>query len=414
MYLLIDCNQFFVSCERVFNPKLKDKPVVVLSNNDGCVIARSPEAKALGIPMGAPAYQYAPLFKEKNVVCFSSNFALYGDMSRRVMEVLSHFSPSMEEYSIDEAFLILEDCPDLLVIAGKIKETVLQWTGIPVSIGIGKTKTLAKVANDLAKKGNGIFAFFDEKEIDKVLEHLPVGEIWGIGPNISSFLRSEGIRFALQLKKAQDDWIKRHLSVITLRCVFELRGIDCLGLEEESSPRQSITYSRSFGSAVVKEEDLGEAASSYVAKALEKLRSQNSLASSLCVFVMTSRHISKPYYNHMTMTFAEPSDYTPLFIKEAKQAIKTLFRPGLMYKKVGVILGDFVSKDCYQADFFSSSSLSKEKQVQTMQVLDELNHIYGDRILRFAAEGLDQSWKMKKGNCSKRFTTCWDELLIIS
>ncbi|HSW85965.1 MAG TPA: Y-family DNA polymerase [Rhabdochlamydiaceae bacterium] len=413
-YFLVDCNQFYVSCERVFNPKLASKPVVVLSNNDGCVVARSKEAKALKIPMGAPAYQYKDLFREKGVRVYSSNYTLYGDMSYRVMRTLAHFDCPMEEYSIDEAFLI-SDHEDPVNFARKIKNTVFQWTGIPVSIGIGKTKTLSKVANDIAKKDpreSGIFAFEDKEATDRVLKDLPVGDIWGIGPKLSAELVSNGMKTAFDFKNAPDTWIKKHLSVSSLRCAWELRGISCLALAECPSPRQSITCSRSFGAPVTAFQELSEALSSYTANAAEKLRADQSLASFISVFLMTSAFQKDPYSNSMTLSLPEPTSYTPLLIAQAKEALKRIYREGYIYKKVGVILGGLVSDVCYQPDLFSMYQTNKKKQMQAMRLLDTLNGCYENKILRFAAEGTGYTpWKMKRQNCSQRFTTSWKELL---
>jgi len=416
MYFLVDCNQFFVSCELLFHPHLKKKPVIVLSNNDGCVISRSPEAKALGIPMGAPYYQCASIIKEKNIAVFSSNFALYGDISRRVMEVLHSFTADMEEYSIDEAFLILTQS-DPLAYADQIKKKVLQWTGIPISVGIGKTKTLAKLANDIAKKEaslKGLFYFEDEKAVEKKLSCLPVSEIWGIGKRLAAFLNAEGITTALAFKNAPDEWIKKNLSVTGLKCAWELRGISCFNWEECPAEPKSITYSRSFGRDVLDLQDLNEAAASYVAKACEKLRSQQLVASFLSIFLMTSRFCSNTYENAASFSLAEPSDYTPLLIHHAKEILRTLYRPGYVYKKVGITLSGLVSTSSYQQDLFAEPLFQREKKIKAMRVIDDLKHNSSFSVLRFASEGLQQSWKRKQEKRSDRFTTRWDELLTIS
>jgi DNA polymerase V len=409
-YFLIDCNQFYVSCEQVFNPKLRKKPVVVLSNNDGIVIARSKEAKALGIPMGAVAFQYNDLFKAHKVHVLSSNYTLYGDMSRRVMHMLSQFSPEMEEYSIDEAFLhITEAAP--LTIAEEIKRIVFQWTGIPVSIGIGSTKTLSKVANDIAKKGQGIFMFSGPEHIDTTLESLAVEEIWGIGKNLSSALRSEGITHARDLKNAPDEWIKKRFSVVLLRTAYELRGIPCLSLCDSSVPRKSITCSRSFGKKVTKLSEIEEALASYTASAAEDLRAEQLLPSFLTVFLMSSHEYS--YGNSCTLTLDSPTTYTPELIDKAKKALGNIFRAGYQYKKVGIILGGFSPQNNYQPDLFRSSERKTAKHKQAMQAIDHLHRRFGDASVRFAAEGIAQHWKTKRSNVSPRYTTSWDELLNI-
>ncbi len=412
VYYLIDCNQFYVSCEQVFNPKLLHQPVVVLSNNDGCVVARSKEAKVLKIPMGAPAYQYADFFKAQKVHVLSSNYALYGDMSQRVMHVLSRFSPDMEEYSIDEAFLHVA-VDDPLALAKEIKETILKWTGIPVSIGIGSTKTLSKVANDIAKKGEGVFAFADAAQTDAALEALEVEEIWGIGRRLSEALKSEGIDNARAFRDCPDAWIKKRFSVVLLRTAYELRGIPCLAFNENPMPRKSITCSRSFGGKITELSQIEEALASYTATAAEKLREEELLPAFLTVFLATSQFVHPSYSNSCTLTLDEPTAFTPELTLKAKEALRKIFRTGYAYKKVGVILGGFSPNASYQPDLFHSNEKLKEKQKRAMQVVDALNLRFAAAPLRFAAEGLRQSWKMKRGNVSPHYTTSWDELLHI-
>lgn len=411
-YFLIDCNQFYVSCEQVFNPKLRKKPVVVLSNNDGIVVARSKEAKAMGIPMGAAFFQYADLFKAQKVHVLSSNYTLYGDMSQRVMHVLSRFSPDMEEYSIDEAFLRIAD-NNPIAIAKEIKATVLKWTGIPVSIGIGSTKTLAKVANDISKKKEGIFMFSDAAQIDATLENLDVEEIWGIGRQLAAALREEGIKNARAFKDAGDAWIKKRFSVVLLRTAYELRGISALFLNELPVPRKSITCSRSFGKPATKLKEIEEALASYTANAAEKLRKEELLPSFLTVFIMTSPFREQSYSNSWTMTLDEPSTFTPELTAKAKKALSKIFKAGYLYKKVGIIMGGFAPQTNYQPDLFRSDEKQTAKQKRAMQAVDHLNRRFGDASVRFAAEGIRQHWKMKRGNVSPRFTTSWDELLNI-
>ncbi|HSX12713.1 MAG TPA: Y-family DNA polymerase, partial [Rhabdochlamydiaceae bacterium] len=339
-FFLIDCNAFFVSCEKLFNPGLSQKPVVVLSNNDGCVVARSKEAKALGIPMGAPAFKYQSLFKEKEVQVFSSNFSLYSDISYRVMRVLSQFTCDMEEYSVDEAFLLL-DCPHPREKAAEIKQRVLQWTGIPVSIGIGKTKTLAKVANDLAKKeekANGIFFLDTPESIDAALKWLPVSEIWGIGRRLEDSLHAYGIHTALAFKNAADSWLKKLFSVTVYKTALELRGIHCLSLDTVAPAKQSITCSRSFAKPVYTLDSLNEALATFTASAAEKMRAEESYASFLSVFLTTSPFIPNAYGNSAHLSLPEPTSYTPLLISYAKEALKTIYKEDYGYKKVGVIL----------------------------------------------------------------------------
>ncbi len=411
LYLLIDCNQFFVSCEQLFNPHLIGQPVVVLSGNDGCVVSRSKEAKALGIPMGAPAYQFAELFKQKNVHVFSSNFALYADMSHRVMQVLRTLSPDVEEYSIDEAFLLgqAEDAP-------KIKETVLQWTGIPVSIGIGPTKTLAKVANDLAKKiPSGILELSDEAVIDAHLRKIPPSDIWGVGSRIDAKLKEEGIRTALQLKNTSDIWLRKRFSVILVRTVMELRGVPAVSMDEVPEIRKSLTHARSFGHRLTELSELEEALSYYVASAAEKLRDEGLTTSALSIFITTSPFLEPPAYyaNTLTVVLPEPTAYTPLLISAAKEALRQIYRPGFLYKKTGVTFCEISPAKLQQPDLFATDIKKNAKRERAMQLLDCVNHSFGKASLHFAAEGLEKEWRGLQNNGSSRYTTSWDELLTI-
>ncbi len=412
MFFLVDCNSFYVSCERVFNPALLKKPVVVLSNNDGCVVARSNEAKRLGIPMGAPAFQYKRLFDEKNVFVYSSNYTLYGDMSQRVMQVLEQFSPKIEIYSIDKAFLAIA-AKDPLAVAREIRKRVLQWTGIPVSVGIGKTKTLAKVANHIAKKEEthkGAFLLQSDRETDRVLAKFPLDGIWGIGRRLSRRLKGLGILTPLQFKNANNEWIRKCFSTTLLKTALELRGISCLQLEEAYAPRKSITCSRSFGTTVTELKGLEEAVSSYTARAAEKLREQESLAGHLTVFLTTSPFIANPYANSATLSLPEATDYTPHLIAKAKLGLQGIFRSGYEYKKAGVIFTDLSPKTCYQRDLFFRTSPAHDK---AMRVLDRINASHGKAALQFAAEGLEKPWKMRRTHTSAHFTTNWKQLLTI-
>lgn len=360
--------------------------------------------------MGAPAFQLQEQFKRYRVHALSSNFELYGDMSRRVMHTLSQFSPEMEEYSIDEAFLVMQsDNP--LKIASHIRNIVYKNTGIPVSIGIGKTKTLAKVAGDLAKKQPSGCFILDDK-IDEVLANLAVIDIWGIGRRLAAQLKSYGIYTALELKKADDTWIQKLFSVVLLRTVWELRGIECLEYHQEESARKSITSSRSFGRVVTELKELEEAVSAYMAKAAEKLRNDESIAKQICVFIHTSRFQEDSYYNYQIISLPQGSDYTPELIACAKKALSKIFRPGLAYKKVGVTLLDLSPKDQQQRDLFSTYE-ANEKQTRAMHVLDKIQHKMGRESISFASEGIEKSWKMKKGNSTPRYTTSWEEILTI-
>jgi DNA polymerase V len=416
MFALIDCNNFYASCERVFNPKWKNKPVVVLSNNDGCVIARSNEAKALGIPMGAPLFQYKDLIQAHGVIVCSSNYTLYGEMSGRVMETLKMFSPDMQVYSIDEAFLALHE-ENLMDQGLKIRETVLKWTGIPVSVGIAKTKTLSKVANDYAKKNKksaGVFILEGKKQIDEILDKMPVTDIWGIGGRLGKRLNVLGISTAKQFRDADDTLIKKHLSVVGLRTAMELREISCLPLSEIPAPKKSITCSRAFGRPINNFEELCEAVATYTANAAEKMRSQDSLASEMTVFVeFHPFRRDTPNSLYSKIIFPEPENYTPHLITFAKTVLEHLYQPGKEYRKAGIILDSLVPENCFQKDLFVSQNKNDAKHKVLMQTIDELNEEFGHNIIHSAAEGVFSGWKMKQNLRTSRFTTRWNELLTI-
>ncbi|NGX39244.1 MAG: DNA polymerase IV 1 [Chlamydiae bacterium] len=407
-FFLVDCNSFFVSCERVFNPKLWGKPVVVLSNNDGCVVARSTEAKKLGIPMGAPAFKYHNFFEVHKVHVYSSNYTLYGDLSHRVMQVLSHFSPELEIYSIDEAFLTTKQ-DNLIDLAKEIRRKVWRWTGIPVSVGIGPTKTLAKIANHIAKKEpkhRGVFSLEDSLE---ALTTFPIEDVWGIGRRLTKRMHQIGLLTARDLQQADPVLIQRRFSVTVSKTVLELQGTSCLPLSEAPSPAKSITRSRSFGKPVARLEALEEALSHFVATAAKKLRTQDLLAKHLTVFLTTSPFIQTPYSNSASASLSVPTDYTPALITKSKQALRPIFRPGYSYKKVGVIFSDLSSKKAVQRDFFAPLF-----PTPAIDAMDKINAKLGKSALQFAAEGIDKPWKMKSSHTSRRFTTHWDELLTVS
>lgn len=407
-FALVDCNNFYVSCERVFNPGLENLPVVVLSNNDGCVIARSNEAKAVGIAMGEPFFKVRELIRRENIAVLSSNYALYGDMSRRVMQILTDFAPAVYPYSIDEAFLDIA-VSDPAAFARNLRNTILQWVGIPVSIGIATTKTLAKAANTLAKKGDGVFTLTDP---EPVLRQFPVGKIWGIGSRLTARLQAKGILTAWDLSKADDNWVRRETSVVGLRTVLELRGISCLPLDEAPPAKQSVVTSKSFGRPVSCFGEMTEAIAVYMSRAAEKIRNQGSLASYLSVFV-----VPKPLYGgparsacHFDIDLPEPTSYTPLLVHFAKEALQRLWRPGQTYQKAGVMLAGLIPEAQFQKDLFTCYPVPSEKQTALMQVMDSLNRQYGRKTLKVASEGRGQSWQMKQERRSPRYTTKWSEI----
>jgi DNA polymerase V len=417
LFALVDCNNFYVSCERVFNPRLWNKPVVILSNNDGCIVARSNEAKALGIPMGAPAFKYATLFQTNRIFVFSSNYALYGEMSQRIMQMLSQYTDEFEIYSIDEAFLLVDN-PCQKIFVNNIRSSVLQATGIPVSIGVAPTKTLAKAANNFAKKHRkqeGFFIVNDDSTRIELLKDMPVEDIWGIGWRISKTLHTHGIHTAWDLVNTADIWIRKNLSVVGLRTVWELRGISCLSQQEAPSPKKSIVSSRSFGMEVKEEAHLAEAVANHAATAAEKLRDQRSAASFLEVSITTNRFKEdSAYSNSIHITFPQPTDYTPLLIHYAKTGLSKIYKSGYSYKKASVLLGGIVSSHSLQQDLFTQQiKPSLEKQQKLMQILDRTNSKYGKDALKLAAQGIAKPRQMKRHMSSQRFTTCWNEILLI-
>lgn len=412
MYYLIDCNQFFVSCEQVFAPNLRKRAVVVLSSNDGCVVARSKQAKALGIPMGAPAYQWQEIFDQHKVAVFSSNFALYADMSQRVMSVLEMFSDDLEIYSIDEGFLWSEE-KDPLLFAQTIRATIEKWTGIPVSIGIAKTKTLAKLASDLAKNDPSGVHCLDESTIAATLQKTPVEDVWGVGKRLKEQLQGLRIFTAWDLAKAEKAWIRKQFSVVLQRTALELQGISCLQLEDNAEKQHSILRSRSFGKPVTTLEELKEALAMHTAKASSKLRNQKGLCRVVSVFLMTSRFLKEPYAATLSLTLSSSTAYTPHLIAKAHELLEKLYRPGLIYKKVGVLLSDLSHKEEVQGDFWDTPLLDKKKQDLAMKVVDQIQRTHGPKGLRFAAEGTSQPWAVRNEKRSPHYTTSWGELLEI-
>ncbi|MGA8163562.1 MAG: Y-family DNA polymerase [Waddliaceae bacterium] len=417
MFALVDCNNFYVSCERVFHPKWIGKPVVVLSNNDGCVIARSNEAKAIGIPMGAPYFRYKQLLEAHSAIICSSNYTLYADMSARVMKLLEDFTPNRQVYSIDEAFLLMKE-KNPLSYGQTIRKTILQCTGIPVSIGIAPTKTLAKIANHCAKKDGttaGVVLLDTLQAIDERLERLPVTDIWGIGERYGIKLNRLGVITAKDFRDADDSLIKKQLTTVGLRTAWELRGISCLPLEEIPLPKKSVTCSRAFGHPIDNLEELNEAISSYTARAAEKIREQKLLTTTMIVFLELHpyiKHSSRCF--HLRASFPEPLNFTPALIHYAKAAAKALFRKGCRYRKAGIILDNLVPDHSFQYDFFTPKDLSREKQQHVMSAVDRMNEQFGYTVIHTAAEGVNRSWKMKRNYCSAHFTTNWNELLVIT
>ncbi len=411
IFALVDCNNFYASCERVFNPKLEGRPIVVLSNNDGCVVARSNEAKALGIGMGVPAFEVEESMRKNNVEVFSSNYTLYADMSSRVMETLSAFTPHIEIYSIDEAFLNLDGFNCSLTDYGrKMRQTVKQWTGMPVTVGIARTKTLAKVAGKVAKKSiekNGVLDLTDSACLDRVLAEIPVEKVWTVGIRTAIKLKRAGIKSALALSNADIGWIRQKFGVVGVRTVYELRGISCYPLEQNPPLKKSITVSRMFGRPVESVKELKEAVSSYASRAGEKLRGQSLAAGAMTVYVTTSRFIENRYFNSHTVEFAVATSNTIELIHNACRCIDRLYRKGCAFKKCGIILNGLVPESQAQKGLFDNVDRLKAKRL--MQAVDAINNKLNSP-LQWAAEGLGQAWKVKFKRRSNRYTSRWDEL----
>ena len=419
LFALVDCNNFYVSCERVFNPQLAGKPVIVLSNNDGCAVARSNEAKALGIKMGVPVFQIEDIIKNNDVQVYSSNYALYGDMSQRVMQALTQFTPEMEIYSIDEAFLDLANFSrvDLTKYGRNIKASVEKWTGIPVSVGIAGTKTLAKIANRLAKyskKADGVLDLSSTKYLDKALAAVAVGDVWGVGRKYTQFLTANGINHALQLRDADDNFIKKRMGVVGLRVINELRGISCYSLAQSPPRKKSITVSRTFKKGIESLAELHEAVAAYVSSAAEKLRKEKSVAGVLVVYLLTNRFKESHYYNSAAINLPVRSNDTAELIRHARAGLRKIYKKGYRYKKAGILLNDLGSENLVQASFFDTVDRGRSKKL--MQAVDTINSARGPGVIRYGAVGLthNQSWKTVFKQRSKSYTTHWEELLEVS
>jgi DNA polymerase V len=413
---LVDCNNFYASCERVFQPHLEGKPILVLSNNDGCVIARSDESKALGFVMGDPYHLAKEKIKQHGVLVFSSNYTLYGHMSRRVMSTLNTFTPELEVYSIDESFLNLAgfEHRGLTAYAAEIRRTVRQWTGIPVSIGMAYTKTLAKVANRLAKKtpaANGVYDLTDPTAIDDALARVAVGDVWGVGQQSTRWLTAQGITTALMLKRADPKRIRAHMHVVGERLVAELNGVSCLHLESVTPARKGITVSRSFGRYLTDLTEINEALVAHTMRAGEKLRRGGLMAAYITVFIQTNK-FSKvhPYFGDSVSTrLPFPTNYTPDLIKYAHQLLKKIYQPGFHYKKCGLMLLDLQTADLERRDFFDGRDQDREQRL--MKTMDRINVTYGRKTIRFAAMGSRRpAWTTVADKVSQRFTTNWLEL----
>lgn len=422
LFALVDVNNFYVSCERAFNPRLANVPVVVLSNNDGCAVARSNEVKTLGVKMGAPWFKMKDLAREHGIVALSSNYTLYGDMSNRVTTVLREFSPDIEVYSIDESFLRVETLVHLhggaTNMGHSMRDRVRQWTGLPVCAGFGETKTLAKFANHLAKK-NPVFegvcdlASMADSERNGWMAKIEVGEVWGVGRRIAARLETMGVRTVLDLATTDMKALRTQFGVVMERTACELRGVSCLELESLSDPKQQIMASRSFGEMVQDIGEISEAVAWHIDRAAEKLRAQASVAGAVHVFVQTNRfRPSDPQYNGgVVVPLTDVSDDTRDLTAAALTGLRHIFRSGYAYKKCGVMLMELSAKVQRQETLFDNAP-SRDRATKTMAVMDAINREWGRGTLRSGAAGMSQRWAMRSEKRSPRYTTRWDELPI--
>ncbi|MEO6894545.1 MAG: Y-family DNA polymerase [Ginsengibacter sp.] len=422
MKAIVDCNSFYCSCERVFRPDLFQKPVVVLSNNDGCIISRSDEAKMLGVEMAGPFFMVKDLIEKHQVATFSSNYNLYGDMSYRVMETLKTIcgEKNVEVYSVDEAFLNVSMVNKNFLDehALQLRKTVEQWTGVSVSVGIAPTKTLAKIANHLAKKNkiatNCIYTLDDHNLIRKVLKETFVSELWGVGRAYAQKLANWGIINAWQLSNMSEEWARTHMGgVVGVRLIKELKGIPCIEMGKELVTKKMIATTRMFGRNVTKLSDIQEAVSTYTSRAAEKLRRQNSVASVIHVFMVAKEQSNSVNFSHGATinayaTLPVATSVTNELIMPALKMITKLYEPGRIYKKAGVMLSGLVSQDCIQSNLFQPACSANKRLL--MKALDNINSSMRDDVIKFASSGINTDWKMRQEFHSPRYTCRWKEL----
>ncbi|MBK9391748.1 MAG: Y-family DNA polymerase [Bacteroidetes bacterium] len=415
---LLDCNNFYVSCERLFNPAIRTKPVIVLSNNDGCAIARSEEAKQIGVKMGSPLHFITDLIKQNDIQVFSSNYTLYGDISARVMNVIRSFVERVEVYSIDEIFLDLSGhkYQDIIKLATKLRHRVQQQTGIPVSIGIAPSKTLAKMANRYAKqyrRNEGVHLADSKESIDQMLRATEVGDIWGIGNQYEKLMLQNGIKTAADLAKLSEDWIRKNMSVVGHRMAKELKGIPCIRWEEKPPPKKAICTSRSFGSLVTKKSQLSEAVASFTASCAKKLRKENTVAAKMEVFVQTNpfRHQDRQYFCSHDLQLRVPSNNTQELLSYSMRGLSKIFIDGFNYHKAGIIVTDITSAHMVQMSIFDKPQSAEQKVL--MESIDQLNRNFGPDKVRYAAQGYSDRWHLKRDYLSQAYTTNAGEFLTI-
>jgi DNA polymerase V len=415
MFALIDCNNFYASCERVFRPDLNNKPIVILSNNDGCVIARSNEAKKLGIPMGAPSFEFDNKFIENNVHVFSSNYALYGDMSSRVMQILSEFSPEMEVYSIDEAFLRFDSDIDFEALGIKIRNKILRSTGIPVSIGFAPTKALSKLANRIAKKypekTKNVYAISDETKRQKALQWLKIEDVWGIGSQHAKRLKKIGVKNAFDFIQLNDTWVKHQMSVVGLRLKYELSGINSLGIDK-LRPKQNISCCRSFDINYNKFEEVHERVATFAFSCSEKLRENKQHCSSLMVFIHTNEHRKDlpQYAKNIVIKLPYPTNSGIDLVNFASKGLRLIFKQGYAYKKAGVIAMDLSTSQVEQSNIFEEKN---QKHAPLMHTVDRLNKLMGKHMVRLGTQAMGKTWKMRQEKLSPNYTTRIKDIITI-
>ena len=410
MFALVDCNNFYASCERVFQPQWKGKPVVILSNNDGCVIARSNEAKALGIPMGAPAFKYQAQFKRQKIKVFSSNYPLYGDMSSRVMSILERYTPNIELYSIDEAFLQFKgfDLFDLQKEGMKMQKQIKKWTGIPVSVGIAPSKALAKIANKIAKKfavkTGGVYSINTEEKRIKALKWTSISDVWGIGRQHLEQLEAIGVANAWQFSLLSDDWVRKQMSVLGLRLKKDLQGLPSIQLEEVKAPKKGIATTRSFEGNLTSFSDLEERVSTFASNCAEKMRKQQSSCQALLVFIRSDPHKKDviSYRNSCVLTLPYATNSSIILSRYAILGLRKIFKENIAYKKAGVMIMGLLPTEKRQLNLFENNNT---KHVALMKSLDKIHKRFGPYQIKLANQDLNRTWKMKQQYLSNRFTT---------
>ena len=418
MFVLVDCNNFYASCERIFQPQWEGKPVVILSNNDGCVIARSNEAKALNIPMGAPAFKYKQQFKQQGVKVFSSNYPLYGDMSNRVMTILEKYTPNLEIYSIDEAFLYFKgfDLFNLEQEGQRMRKQVRKWTGIPVSVGIAPTKALAKIANKIAKKfikrTQGVYAIDTEEKRIKALRWTKIGDVWGVGRKHKIRLEAIGVCNALQFTQLPDAWVRKHMSVLGLRLKKDLSGVSSIKLEEIIPVKKGIATTRSFEGTITQFSDLEERISTFATSCAEKMRKQRSSCNALLVFVRSDPHKKGgfSYRNSCVLPLPYATNSSILLSKHAVIGLQKIFKKGVHYKKAGVMIMGLIPTEKRQLSIFQNNN---NKHLTLMQSVDRIHKRFGPHRIKLANQDLNRTWKMKQEHLSQRFTTELNEIITI-